>query len=382
MKVTKKMKKEMTDVFDSASMARTPYALEQLVVWANHTDEQRYAQCVLELSIKYDNLRLAEIVMDLKKLEILDLKDKKDEKSKLERRKLDIEQEQTARAMLWAEREFAVLYKLRLSFEKRYTREEINDASPREFEAKLKTQALLDIASTGKVSSWNLEWLRQIGVTPQEAMKLWVKGRDDVEAKFLEEWKLRAMLVIPTEHKLSATQTDELLNHVELPTNCEFKIVNKHSSPVADNYNSAFEEAVKHGCTHIITLEDDQVLEKDSIIKIMDSALDNPNCAVWAWYVKRQETRQGVHIELSSWWHRKFMDADGSMKEAKTLAMWLTVYPVDILKEIDFPRCKTTNSLTQDSYLSQKIRDAWYKCLVDTAVIIGHKDRKTGKIYS
>jgi hypothetical protein len=35
--------------------------------------------------------------------------------------------------------------------------------------------------------------------------------RDEVEAKYLQEGKLRALIVIPSEHRLSAQQIDDLL---------------------------------------------------------------------------------------------------------------------------------------------------------------------------
>jgi hypothetical protein len=55
--------------------------------------------------------------------------------------------------------------------------------------------------------------------------------------------------------------------------------------------------------------------------------------------------------------NRRFIKDDGKVQECKTLAMGLSIYPTHILKQIDFPWCKTTESLSQDSYLSQKIRD-------------------------
>jgi GT2 family glycosyltransferase len=65
-----------------------------------------------------------------------------------------------------------------------------------------------------------------------------------------------------------------------LPTNVEFKIRNIHSAPVAENYCAGIEMAIKEGCTHVLTCEDDQVLEEDSIIRLFDFALKNPDCCV------------------------------------------------------------------------------------------------------
>lgn len=378
MEVTTQIHEEMIKAFDEIQMPRTPYQLEELVVNTKFTDEQKYAQCVLEMSIAYDNLRLANIDMSLKQLEIDEL-DEKIEKQRLEKLKKRIELEQTQRAVLGAEREFTYLYNLWRKFKKQYTREELNDAQPLEYKMRLETQALLDMQSRQLwISAWNLEWLRQINVKPEH---IWLPvQQDDIEKQYLEEWKIKALIIIPSEHRLTAVQLDELLSHVEMPTNINYRVENIYDSPVADNYNAWFLKAIEEWCNYMVTLEDDQVLQPDSLIKLFDFALDNPNCCVGAWYPKRQKScRQGVHIKLS-WWHRRFLDDDWEVHEVKTLAMWLSIYNLDIIKQLDYPYCKTTDALSQDSYLSHKITSKWYKLKVDTNIKIWHKDRD-GFIY-
>jgi hypothetical protein len=68
-----KILKEMLDAFNEIQMPRTPYVLEDLIVNTKHTDQQKYAQCVLELSIAYDNLRVARIDAEIKEIEIEEL---------------------------------------------------------------------------------------------------------------------------------------------------------------------------------------------------------------------------------------------------------------------------------------------------------------------
>ena len=85
--------------FDAIQMPRTPYMLKDLVVDTKFTNEQKRAQCVLEMQIAYDNLRLAKIDMSLKQIEIDKIKGK-DKKSELEKAKKEIELEQTLRAVL------------------------------------------------------------------------------------------------------------------------------------------------------------------------------------------------------------------------------------------------------------------------------------------
>ena len=64
----------MNKAFLEIQMPRTPYMLKELVVDTKYTPEQKYAQMVLELSIAYDNLRLARVDHELKTKEIKALK--------------------------------------------------------------------------------------------------------------------------------------------------------------------------------------------------------------------------------------------------------------------------------------------------------------------
>jgi hypothetical protein len=108
------------------------------------------------MSIAYDNLRLAKISMGIKLLDIEAIKGR-DERSKLEKTKLEIELEQTQRAVLGAEREFTYLFNLWSKRDRRYTREDLNKAQPLEYKMRLETQALQDLQASGKVSVGNQE---------------------------------------------------------------------------------------------------------------------------------------------------------------------------------------------------------------------------------
>jgi hypothetical protein len=259
-------------------------------------------------------------------------------------------------------------------FPTKYTRQDLNNNSPLEFEVKLKTQALQDIQANGRVWVSSLEWLRQMWIETN-----WLSlptKRDEIEKKYLEEWDMRIYTIIPSEKKLTNVQLDTILPEtVQRPTNAQlWPIHNVWQWTTADNYNSGIERALSGDCTHILTIEDDQVLEPDTLIKLFEFSSNNPDACVSAWYPKRQKVRQGVHIKLS-WWNRKFLDDDWEIHSLKTMAMWCSIYPSHILRKLDFPYCKTTNSLSQDSYLSQKLRDAWVKLLCDTSLKIWHKDK-------
>ena len=98
-KVDDKLILDMNKAFREIQQPRTPFVLNDLVVNTKFTDEQKYAQCVLELSIAYNNLRTANCDYELKQIEIKEIKGK-DRKSVLNRMKKEIEQDQLELTML------------------------------------------------------------------------------------------------------------------------------------------------------------------------------------------------------------------------------------------------------------------------------------------
>lgn len=373
MKKQKIKTKEMLQAFDEIQMARPPYVLKNLVVDARFTPEQQYAQCVLELSIAYDNLRLAQCRYEEKEIEIKEIKGK-GRKAELQREIKKIEQEQLRRAMLGAAREFDYLYELWEEYPQKYTREEINLAQPREYKLRLETQAFHDLNATGRISVGNQEGLRQIGVVPYPALDF-VR---DVEKRYLDGGKLRILVAVPTEHK--AEKGLPCLDGLEMPSGAEIKFFNSWGRPVDESYNHIVQTALEDKADFIITVEDDTFPSKDALPRLMKLIRENPNTAVGAWYPKREKSREGVHIVLKKG-NRQQMEADGTVQEAYTMAMGCSIYPIEMFLKIPYPWFKTTANISQDSFFCQLAREAGYRFLVDTSVRAKHIDRKTGEVF-
>lgn len=374
MENAKQKLKEMLKAFDEIQQARTPYVLDKMVVGSKFTEEQRYAQCVLELSIAYDNLRLAELHMKQKQLEIDELKKKKTKMAKLDIEIKKIEQEQTRRAMLGAQREFECLYKMFISFPKKYTREELNAAQPLEFKRRLELQTLMDKNATGRVSVGNQEGLRQIGAMAFPELD-YVR---EVDQRFLQEGDVKLSIVVPTEFK--AENGLSCIDGLSFPAGVQMRIENCYGLPVADAYNKLFQTALDARSDYVLTVEDDTFPQPDVIVKLYELIRTHPNCAVGAWYPKKEKARQGVHI-IQKDGKRQFLNDDGEIHEVYTLSMGCTLYPIEMFKHIAYPWFKTTANLSQDSFFSQLAREAGYKLLVDTNIKCEHRDRITGEVF-
>lgn len=365
--------KEMQDAFLEIAQPRPDYVLRNMVVWSRFTEAQQYAQCVLEMSIKYDNLRTAELQVKLKELEVKEL-DTDDEKDQLNKQIKEIEMEQTNRARLWALREFNALFKMWQEFPKKYTRWELNEAQEEEYKHKLEIQAQQDLNATGRISVWNQEGLRQIWKMTYPQLDI----TRDVEQRFLEDWKQRMLIAVPTEFK--AENWLPCLEWVDMPAWVEIKIFNCYERKVAEAYNEIIRVALEDKVDYLVTVEDDTFPQADAIVKLLELLKKNPKSAVWAYYVKKEESRQWVHIEMVDW-KREQMKDDWTVKEAYTMAMWCSIYPIELLMQLRHPYCVTTKQLTQDSFFSQLIREAWWKLLVDTNIKCKHKCRITWKVY-
>ena len=366
-------REKLEQAFLEIQMPRPPYVLEKMVVNSKFTEEQRYAQCVLELSIAYDNLRMVRAKVELKKIDIDEIVNV-GKKVELEKEILQIELEQTNRARLGALREFTFLYQLWKKFPIKFNREQLNLAQESEYKQRIEAQANQDKNATGRVSQGNQEALRQIGQT------VWpeLDNSREVEKRFLEEGKIRILLGVATEHK--AEKGLPCIDGLVWISGAEKKVYNAYSRPVADNYNNIVEEAIKDKANYIITVEDDTFPQKDALVKLFELLKKNPKSAVGAWYPKKEESLQGVHIVLKDG-IRQPLEADNKVHEVYTMSMGCSIYPTKMFTEIPYPWFKTTASLTQDSYFSQLAREAGWKLLVDTNIKCKHICRETGKVY-
>ncbi len=154
---------EMQGAFDEIQQPRSDYVLQNFVVNEKDTDPMRYAQCVLELQIKYDVIRQAKLHRRKLEIEIAEFEALGTETSQIDAdlKRIDIEIQD--RALLGASREFEALYSIWKSFPHQYTHSELNDAQEEYWNKRLTRQANQDLFASGRVSIGNIDALRQIG---------------------------------------------------------------------------------------------------------------------------------------------------------------------------------------------------------------------------
>ena len=396
---------EMEQAFLEVQQPRPDYMLEHFVIGQHDTEPQQYAQCVVEMQIKWDAIRRAQLHRRKLEIEIEQLTceaeaeeeittdyTEKSEKSVVEEdhqaelkrlqiglRQIDIEEQD--RAMLGAIREFKALYGLWRGFPKRYTREELNAAQEEYWIKRLTRQAHQDLLASGRVSVGSQEALKQIGRAPLPELD----HVRDVERRYLEVGDRKILVAVPTVEK--AVEGLPCLEGLIIPSGVQAKYYNVWGRETAEAYNDAAMTCLRDGADFLLTVEDDTFPPADALVRLLRYFDGNEDkVIVGAWYPKRNEAREGAPIVLRGRTgdgpkKRQALQADGEVHEVYTLPMGCTLFPAQVFLATDFPYFVWTEHLTQDSFFSQKAREAGYRLLCDTSIRCRHVDRETGEVF-
>lgn len=367
---------ELQQDFEAIQMARPPFVLEKFVVGAHRQDSeaQGWAHAVLEMKIKYDAIRRAQIGRKIILLEIEQLDASGDEVDRLRADLKRIDLEEQDRAELGAIREFEALYEIYRSFGRRYSREELNAAQPEYWQNRLTRQARQDSQATGRIGQGNQDALGQIGMA--------LPGQNEqigqVQRRYLAEGNRRLLIVIPTECKVG--KDHPLLHHLNsltVPAGIEYRVHNIYGMAVAAAYNDAALIAMGEGADYLLTIEDDTYPPAAGLVKLLQGNTE----IIGGWYPKRQAVREGVPIILKDGKRQALSEPDGSLQEVYTIPQGFTLFKTRVFRMLPFPYFATTPQLSQDSYFSQLAREAGFKLICDTSVRCVHKDRETGVEY-
>lgn len=399
---------ELLDDFNAIQMARTPEVLKNFVVGAQAVDHpaQGWAQCVLELQIKYDDIRRAKINRELIELDIDELEKENTPKSLLNAKLRRIDLEAQDRAMLGAVREFQSLYAIYKNYGRRYTREELNDSQVDYWKNRLTRQALQEQQSRMLgIGPGNLQALREASLSPlslptaEESLKLpggfnvkdVVRVEDRflsngtnsvaaVQSRYLETGKQRILIVTLTASATQPESVPALERPYTIPGIIERRKHCIYGMTIDQGYTEAVMQAVRDGATHLMCIEDDTFPPLDAIERLLAHKKD----VVCGWYPKRQPgPRVGVPIILKDNLRVTLDDPDAytGLVELYTAPMGCTLINMKVFETIETPWFVTTGQLSQDSFFSQKAREAGFTLWCDTSIRCDHVDRDTGVIY-
>ena len=369
---------ELEESFLAIQMPRSAYTIEKFVVGQHDTVEMQFCQCVLEIQIKVANLKRAKLGKRKIEIQIKELEDKGTEIDQIDADLKRIDLQEQNFAVLGAIRELEALYKIYQSFPKKYTREEIDNAQENYWKLRLERQAQQDLQATGRIGVGNSEALRQINLTGTPKLD----HIREVEKKYLEVGDVKVLIVVPTREKAESLP---VLEKLSIPSGVQIKYLNVFGRSTADAYNDAIQTALEDNAHFLLTVEDDTFPPDDGFFKLLQRyrEIGDPKVVLGGYYVKKQENREGVHIQIVGGKRQALTlsNKDVGVYEVYTIAQGFTLFPMECFLQTEYPWTVTTAHLTQDSFLSQKLRDKGFKLLVDGDIKCRHLDVTSGKYY-
>lgn len=369
---------ELEQSFLEIQQPRTSYVIEKFVVGQHDTIEMQFSQCVLEIQIKVANLKRAKLGKRKIEIQIKELEDKGTEIDQIDADLKRIDLQEQDYAVLGALRELDALYKIYQSFPKKYTREEIDNAQESYWKLRLDRQAQQDLQATGRVGVGNSEALRQINLaaTPK------LDHIREVEKKYLEVGDVKILIVVPTREKAERLP---VLENLAIPSGVQVKFLNVFGRTTAEAYNDAIQTALNDGCDMLLTVEDDTFPPPDGFQRLLARyrEIGDPKAVLGGYYVKKVPYPEGVHIQVIAGKRQALTlnKNDVGVHEVYTIAQGFTLFPIECFLQTEYPWTVTTAHLTQDSFLSQKLREKGFKLLVDASVRCRHVDVATGNSY-
>lgn len=158
------MFEEIEKAIAEIQQPRSRFQLERFVLGQHATPEMQYYQTCIELQDMIYKYKLAKIGIQKQELKIAKYRAKGDEISELKAQELELGLAQTRFAMIGAEREIAHLVDIWNGFEQKFTREEIEQAQPDYWKARLTGNAKAMLIGGVSVNPAHIESMQQAGV--------------------------------------------------------------------------------------------------------------------------------------------------------------------------------------------------------------------------
>lgn len=155
---------QIEEAIAEVQQARSRFQLERFVLGQHATPEMQYYQTCIELQDMVYKYQYAQIAVKKQELKIERLRKTGDELDELKAQEQEIGIRQTRLAMIGAERELNHLVEIFGTFDKQYTRAEIEAAQPDYWEKRLTGNARAMLMGGNNVNAAHIEAMEQAGV--------------------------------------------------------------------------------------------------------------------------------------------------------------------------------------------------------------------------
>jgi hypothetical protein len=158
------MFEEIEKAIAEVQQPRSRFQLEKFVVGQHPTLEMQYYQTLIELQDMIYKYKSTEISLQIQQKKIEKLLKTGDEIDALKAKKLQLGMALTKQVMIGAEREIAHLVDIWNSFEKKFTRDEIEQAQSDYWKARLTGNARAMLIGGVSVNPAHIESMQQAGI--------------------------------------------------------------------------------------------------------------------------------------------------------------------------------------------------------------------------
>lgn len=158
------MFEEIDKAIAEVQQPRSRFQLERFVLGQHATEEMRYYQTVIELQDMIYKYKLAQIAVKKSEAKVAKLRKTGEELDELKAQEIELGLVQTRFTMVGAEREIAHLVDIWNSFDKKYSREEIEQAQPDYWQARLTNNAKAMLMGGSGVNAAHIEAMEQAGI--------------------------------------------------------------------------------------------------------------------------------------------------------------------------------------------------------------------------
>lgn len=158
------MYEEIDKAIAQVQQPRSRFQLEKFVLGQHATPEMQYYQTVIELQDMIFKYKMAKIAIKKSEIKIAKLRQSGNELDELKAQEIELGLTQTRFTMLGAERELAHMIDIWNGFEHKFTREEIEQAQPDYWQARLTNNAKAMIMGGSGVNPAHIEAMEQAGV--------------------------------------------------------------------------------------------------------------------------------------------------------------------------------------------------------------------------
>lgn len=154
---------EVFKSMEEMQQSRSDFQLRHFVLNQHDTDEMKFYQCVIEIQQLYYTIKTVFLEIKKMEVEIKNLKLQNTEISNIDAEIKEVALEQTTLVAVGAVREFKTLLNIYNEFNKKYTREDIENNQLTYWNQRLQRQSVLESIANSQYQASHLDSLRQIG---------------------------------------------------------------------------------------------------------------------------------------------------------------------------------------------------------------------------